>query len=414
MVLPGPAGNRIQGKDRMGSYGVVVERRGGRWWRRLRGLLLIVLLLALIFFAGGGWYFSEQIRSDALRVDEPSDPDYPHEVVAVGEGSLTLAVGEDPPADLLSSEILGLVWDAGYGQVGGVISRDGTSVARTFTPITGTPTVGEDVALDAFAFPSDPEAVGIAWEEVVYESGVGPAAAWYVPGARSTWVIFVHGRGAHPGEALRALPTFVETGFPALLITYRNDEGATVTGDRLARFGATEWEDLEGAVRHALDGGAEDVVLVGYSMGGAIVASFLLQSGFAGRVEAAILEAPALNLGAMVDARAANTDLPLVSLSVPASLTWVAKWIASLRFGLNWGEIDYLARAEEFETPMLIIHGTGDEEVPIELSEEFAEAAPEGLVELVPFEGAGHVRAWNTDPEGYERVLEDFLEGVEG
>jgi fermentation-respiration switch protein FrsA (DUF1100 family) len=116
----------------------------------------------------------------------------------------------------------------------------------------------------------------------------------------------------------------------------------------------------------------------------------------------------------MGDARAADTDLPLVSLPVPAPLTWVAKWIASLRFSLNWGEIDYTAQASEFTTPMLIIHGTGDEDVPIELSEEFVEAAPEGLVTLVPFEGAGHVRAWNTDPAEYARVLGEFLAGIEG
>jgi alpha-beta hydrolase superfamily lysophospholipase len=401
----------------MGGYGELVDRpvrRGRRWWRWFRGLLVVIVVLALVVFAGGGWYFSEQIRRDALRVDEPLPSEYPHKVVAVGDETLTFALGEDPPDDLLSSEILGVVWEGGYGQVGAVISRDGTSVARTFTPITGMPAVGEEVALDAFAFPSDPEAVGIAWEEVVYESGVGPAAAWYVPGERSTWAIFVHGRGAHPGEALRALPTFVEAGFPALLITYRNDEGATKAGDRLARFGATEWEDLDGAVRYTLEAGAEDVVLIGYSMGGAIVASFLLHSGFAAEAEAAILDAPALDLGAMVDARAADTDLPLVSMPVPAPLTWTAKWIASLRFGFDWGEIDYVARAGEFTTPMLIIHGTEDDDVPISVSEEFTDAAPAGLVTLVPFEGAGHVRAWNTDPEGYRRVLEDFLAGIEG
>jgi alpha-beta hydrolase superfamily lysophospholipase len=401
----------------MGGYGVVIEepvRRGRRWWRRLRGLLVVILLLALVFFAGGGWYFSEQIRRDALLVDEPSPPDYPYEVVAVGAGTLTFALGEDPSDDLLSSEVLGVVWEGGYGQVGEVLARDGTSIARAFTPITGTPAVGEEVALDAFAFPNDPEAVGIAWEDVVYQSGVGPAAAWYVPGERSTWAIFVHGRGANPGEALRALPTFVAAGFPALLITYRNDEGATETEDRLARFGATEWEDLQGAVGYALEAGADGVVLVGYSMGGAIVASFLLHSGFAGKAEAAILEAPALDLGAMVDARAGDTDLPLVSLPVPAPLTWTAKWIASLRFGLNWGEVDYVAQAGEFTTPMLIIHGAEDGDVPIAVSEEFAAAAPAGLVTLVPFAGAGHVRAWNTDPVGYGRVLADFLAGIEG
>ncbi len=77
--------NVLVGLGIMLSVGVLVERwlRVGHWGQfGLRGLLVVLLLLALIFFAGGGWYFSEQIRSDALRVDEPSEPEYPHEVVA--------------------------------------------------------------------------------------------------------------------------------------------------------------------------------------------------------------------------------------------------------------------------------------------------------------------------------------------
>ncbi len=386
-------------------------RRGRRWLHWAAGVLL---LLILAFFAGGGWYFSSQIRGDALLVEEQSPPGYDHEVLGVGGGTLTLALGEDPPDDLVSDEVLGVVWEGGYGQVGAVVARDDTSVARVFAPITGTPPVGAVVALDAFAFPNDPEAVGIDWETVTYQSGLGPAEAWFVEGERSTWAIFVHGRGANPGEALRALPAFLEAGFPALLITYRNDEGAPEVEGRLARFGATEWEDLEGAVSYALGAGAEDVVLVGYSMGGAIVASFLLHSSLAPETEAAILEAPALELGAMVDARAGDTRLPLVSVRVPMVLTVTAKWMASWRFGVDWGEVDFVARAGEFVTPTLIIHGTDDDTVPFSVSERFAAAAPPGLVTLVPFEGAGHVRAWNADPPRYGQVLEDFLAGIEG
>lgn len=401
----------------MGGYEGVsrgTARRGRHRRRWLYWTVGVLLLCVLAFFAGGGWYFSSQIRSDALLVEEQSPPDYEHEVLGVGGGTLTLALGEDPPDDLVSDEVLGVVWEGGYGQVGAVVARDDASVARVFTPLTGTPPVGAVVALDGFAFPNDPEAVGIDWETVTYQSGLGPAEAWFVEGERSTWAIFVHGRGANPGEGLRALPTFLAAGFPALLITYRNDEGAPEVEGRLARFGATEWEDLEGAVGYALGAGAEDVVLVGYSMGGAIVASFLLHSSLAPDAEGAVLEAPALDLGAMVDARAGDTRLPLVSLQVPMALTVTAKWMASWRFGVDWGEADFVARAAEFVTPMLIIHGTDDDDVPFSVSEEFAAAAPPGLVTLVPFEGAGHVRAWNTDPQRYGRVLEDFLAGIDG
>lgn len=332
----------------------------------------------------------------------------------MGGGQLTLALPADEPGELTDGELLGVVWDDGYGQIHAVLSRAEGAIAREFTPLTGTPEVGDLVALDSFAFPNDPAVVGIDWEVVTYGSGLGPAEAWFVPGERSTWAVFVHGRGANPGEALRGLPTFTAAGFPSLLITYRNDVGAPEVEGRLARFGATEWEDLQGAVRYALDHGAEDVVLVGYSMGGAIVTSFLLCSDLAGAVEAAVLEAPALELGDMVDARAGDTGLPLIRLKVPIVLTAAAKQIASWRFGVDFGEVDYVTRANEISTPMLIIHGTGDDTVPFAVSEQFAAAAAPGLVTLVAFEGAGHVRAWNVDADRYAEVLGGFLETVEG
>ncbi|MFH1329142.1 MAG: alpha/beta fold hydrolase [Actinomycetota bacterium] len=388
-----------------------VGRRRRRWPYWTMGA---VLLLVLVFFAGGGWYFASQIRSDALLVDRPSAPDYRYEVLGAGAGRLTLALPEDEPEELTDGELLGVVWDDGYGQVHAVLSRAEGSITREFTALTGTPEVGDLVALDSFAFPNDPGVVGIDWEVVTYASGLGAAEAWFVPGERSTWAVFVHGRGANPGEALRALPTFAAAGFPSLLITYRNDAGAPEVEGRLARFGATEWEDLQGAVRYALDHGAEDVVLVGYSMGGAIVVSFLLRSDLAAEVEATVLEAPALELGDMVDARAGDTSLPLVPAKVPIVLTAAAKQIASWRFGVDWGEVDYVARAGELATPLLVIHGTEDDTVPFAVSEEFAAAAAPGLVTLVRFDGAGHVRAWNVDPERYEAVLSGFLASVEG
>ena len=48
--------------------------------------------------------------------------------------------------------------------------------------------------------------------------------------------------------------------------------------DGFYRFGETEWEGLEGAAQYALDKGAEDLILVGYSMGGAIITNFLFES----------------------------------------------------------------------------------------------------------------------------------------
>jgi len=69
--------------------------------------------------------------------------------------------------------------------------------------------------------------------------------------------------------------------------------------------------------------------------------------------------------------------------------------------------------ADTFELPILLFHGTDDDVVPIQTSEEFASALPD-LVTFYPVEGAGHVQAWNVDPRLYERRLREFLAGIPG
>ena len=81
--------------------------------------------------------------------------------------------------------------------------------------------------MDSSAFPLDPmEAFGLPFEDAPFSSPLGDFDAWFVNGSSNTWVIFVHGRGNNRREALRMLPTVLDSGHPSLLITYRNDEDA--------------------------------------------------------------------------------------------------------------------------------------------------------------------------------------------
>ena len=350
------------------------RRRRRRWPYWTAG---VVLLLVLVFFAGGGWYFSSEIRSDALLVNEPAAPDYRYEVLAAGGGTLTLALPAEPPQELTDGELLGVVWAGGYGQVHAVVARDASSITREFAPLTGTPEPGGAGRLRLVRLAQRPRSGGhrVGGGRLrLWARGRPRPGSWRATGRRGRYSSTA--AGPIRGKACEPCPPSSRPGSRSLLITYRNDPGAPEVEGRLARFGATEWEDLEGAVRYALDHGAEDVVLVGYSMGGAIVVSFLLRSDLADEVEAAVLEAPALELGDMVDARAGETSLPLIPVKVPIALTAVAKQIASWRFGVDWGELDLVARAGEVATPMLIIHGTEDDTVPFAVSEEFAAAAP--------------------------------------
>ena len=57
--------------------------------------------------------------------------------------------------------------------------------------------------------------------------------------------------------------------------------------------------------------GAESVILVGYSMGGAIVTNFLYRAPLAAKVRGVILDAPMLDLGSAIDHGVRQRGLPV-------------------------------------------------------------------------------------------------------
>jgi alpha-beta hydrolase superfamily lysophospholipase len=189
-----------------------------------------------------------------------------------------------------------------------------------------------------------------------------------------------------------------------LVITYRNDEGTPHSPDGFYRFGATEWKDLEAAVQYAVDHGAEDIVLVGYSMGGGIATKFLEESSLAREVVAAIFDAPLLKFEATIDYAAQRRGYP-------PPLVFLGKTLAAWRFDIDWQAQDYLRRAGELAVPILLFHGDDDTRAPLWVSEALAAARP-GLVTYVMVPGATHVRSWNMDPEAYARHVRGFLSAV--
>jgi hypothetical protein len=375
--------------------------------------VVVVLVLTLLVFAGGSWFYSGEIRDGALASKPPTPLALQTEVLAVGDRSITLARDPASPRELTTPGTFGLRWDAGYGRLGAILATAPDRVERAFTRLDGpAPRAGARSSVDGYAWPADPSvAAGRPVREVSYPSPLGPAPAWLVDGRRDTWVILVHGYNAARTETLRSLAVAARQGYPALAVGYRNDPGAPRTPDGLRRWGATEWRDLEAATRYALDRGAASVVLAGFSMGGAVVTSFLLSSPLASRVRGVVLDSPALDLGEVIDQGADDRELPVLGTPLPAALTVAAKGIAGLRYDLDWGELDYVDRAGRLVTPMLVFHQTGDPTVPVAGSEALA-AARADLVTFERFAGDGHVQSWNTDRARYERTLRAFLDRV--
>jgi fermentation-respiration switch protein FrsA (DUF1100 family) len=83
--------------------------------------------------------------------------------------------------------------------------------------------------------------------------------------------------------------------------------------------------------------------------------------------------------------------------------------ITGLAAPIDVTDLDPVARADEFDVPMLLMHSVDDGFVPIDGSRRLAEARPD-LVEFEVFEGARHTKLWNHDPERWTRLVRSWLE----
>lgn len=384
-------------------------RRRGR--RLLVTLVAVVAVLVGVFYLGGGWYFSGLIDSGGLATT-PWDgtPTYDQTVVALADGTVTLEPVGDPSTAFAQASSYLLLWPGGSGHVG-VPTVTGPTVTRPLADVTGTPlTVGTSATLERDWYQGTPqEALGLAYQDVTVTGGNGPMPAWYVPAAKATTTtaVLVHGRGTLRREMLRALEIVHAAGLNALVISYLGDYGVADYPDGRSGFGATEWPDLQAAVQWSLDHGTTKVVLWGNSMGGAVSAAFLRDSALASSVTAVVFDAAMLDFGAAVDYGASKKNLPVMG-APPQSLTAVAEWMSSLRFGVDYTALNYAADTSWVRVPTLAIQGTADPTVPVGIGRTFAANNPDH-VQYEEFDGAAHLESWNTDRTRYTSVVTAFL-----
>jgi hypothetical protein len=271
---------------------------------------------------------------------------------------------------------------------------------------------------DAYYYCGTPEsALGLAHEVVDLDTDIGHLPAWVVPGAaggdlaaHGLWAVHVHGRGATREECLRGLPVLHRLGVPSVVPSYRNDSDIPELPGGRYHLGDTEWRDVEAAVRLALTRGAESVVVVGWSMGGAVTLQLLSRSRTAARVVGVVLDAPVVDWQDVLDHQARVNRVPVwvARLGLAALAQRQATRLFGVEGPVDLRRFDWVARANELRTPMLLVHSDDDDFVPSRRSRALAEARPD-LVTLVSYRGAKHTCEWNMDPDRWEAAVEAFV-----
>lgn len=258
----------------------------------------------------------------------------------------------------------------------------------------------------------DPRDAGFAYEDVMLDLPVGRAPAWLVPagsGPARTWAIMVHGRGARREETLRALETTQQLGLTSLHLSYRNDPDAPPSEDGRYGLGVTEWEDVEVAIDYAMAHGAEEIVLFGWSMGGAICLQTAAQSRWRSRIRAMVLDGPVVDWLELIAYHTRLLKMPLRVGELVSDLLGSPR--ASIMTGLGEPirlmDLDWLSRSDELTVPTLILHSVQDDFVPVSTSEKLARRNPR--VTLVEFARGKHTKEWNADPQRWKDAVLQWL-----
>jgi pimeloyl-ACP methyl ester carboxylesterase len=307
---------------------------------------------------------------------------------------------------------LWLAGGAGHARLGEVVDHDvqAGTVTRSVLQIDRGRLAPGAARWNQYYYAYSPAAVGLDFENVLVPAPLGEMPAWLVDPGSPTWAILVHGRGASREECLRALPVLHRVGVTSLVVSYRNDRDAPPSTSGRYHLGHVEWQDVEAAVVYALEHGARDIVLIGWSMGAAITLQLLARSWTADRVRGVVLDAPVLDWRNVLahHARVNRVPVPIGKLGQTVLEHRHARRVAGLEEPVTLDHFDWVTRAEELNVPILLLHSEDDEFVPSGPSQQLAAARPD-VVTYVPFQAARHTREWNVDPERWDTEVARFV-----
>jgi len=366
------------------------------------GAALVALLAALTFTSVR---VARMVVTPAGRVPDTK-------ILALDTSAQTITLSRNPDSRLPGRYGLFTTGTEQYVKLGSVLAEDATSVKRKLLTHVGADShLSQDAAFSGWYY-ARPEELHLPFTSELIGAPSGPCPAWLFPAAVESdiWVIQVHGRGTTRSECLRAVPVFHELGITALVVSYRNDGEAPRSRAGTYALGATEWRDVEAALGFARRRGARRVIVMGWSMGGAIALQLVLNSPHRDLVVGLVLDSPVIDWRVVLEyqARLLRLPRPVTDLAVEALQSDWATAVTGTGAPIPFDRLDVVSRAAELQHPILILHSDDDGFVPSDASHGLVAARPD-LVELQVFEVARHTKLWNYDQERWSDSIRSWV-----
>ncbi|MDP2007737.1 MAG: alpha/beta fold hydrolase [Rubrivivax sp.] len=215
-------------------------------------------------------------------------------------------------------------------------------------------------------------------------------ALWWLPhpDPAAPTLLYLHGSFRNLYLNLPKIDALRDGGFAVLAVDYRGwgDSAAIVPSEAtITADAAVAWAELQR--RQPLP---QRRWIFGHSMGGAVAVT--LASGLHGGRDYAALAL-----------ESTFTRLPDVAAA--------AGFWGRVAGGLTTLEFDALARIGRIDAPLLMLHGTADNTVPVALGRRLRDAAPPG-VRWVEVPGGSHSRLHSEAPETYRRAFTELLQSL--
>ncbi|MBA3976055.1 MAG: hypothetical protein C0504_17755 [Candidatus Solibacter sp.] len=218
---------------------------------------------------------------------------------------------------------------------------------------------------------------------------------------RARCAIALHGVGDHGGNALWLARMLAAAGYSALLADSRahgQSGGELATYGVLERNDVSSWVDFLSSAPECIDG----IYAYGASMG----AGILLQS-LAGerRLKAVVAECPFPSFAEVARHRIRGFfhETPWMGATAARPIVFGGILYARVRYGIDLGAAAPEKSVAGVKTPILIIHGDADDNIPLGQSQAIAARNPEIQLWVVP--GARHTGAASAAPEEFKRRL---------